>query len=611
MKGFWGNDRRVLLLWLLLGALGCSEGETIPLVPPGTVCERPLDPTWYDLTNVSAGRTPRDVVWPAGQMPIVVGDEGLLLECESYGSWSSVDSGVSSDLQVVAVTADGVVVAAGEDGAVTVRINGNWEAQDLGIPTNWRDVRTQGREVWLAGEGGALAVGIPGESWSRVEFPDTTDLLGVCVFADSVFVAGTNGLLKVRAGGQWLDQGLPEWENEGVNSVVRIPDGRLAVLKGSNLIIRELTGWQSVEDFYCSCYENHLKIIDGLLWGAGEHVWNVDLSTSPRESQVIATPQSIKGFAVGPAGRVFSGGLLGLLTWSLPLGDGIFENRADPAGRISARKLIRFKDGTVVVPASLELFRVTSSGVKRVEGLSREVLNYLNSGVVLCGHSLADFYVANGLGVSLVHCLAGEVVSQEDIPGSGGSIQGMVMDDMGQICLNNSDGLWFFSQGEWELYPKDERLELYLTSFQTFVGLSRDFALYRTTTGWIPIDLEDRAIQVMENESGTLEFMSRYFDWFWWEKGTGANGSRQLDPIPGCENTRSEYSSDTLLGTLFATYGHSLVLKMPADVARGDWELVAGPCKRQIEIMQVLEDGNLVAVDHSKNYIMIHPSSGF
>ena len=229
----------IVLALFVLG--GCNEGEIIPLSPPSVLCERPLDSGWYPLNNICAGRIPRDVVWHEGLSPVVVGEDGLILESQGPGQWTEFSLGLSEDLTIVSANAQGDLVAAGHNGALVVRSQGHWQLENSLESTNWNDVRADGQEIWLAGDNGALAVGIPGQSWRMVDYPDTTDLLTVCAFEDSVFVGGRAGLLSVLVENQWHNVAPSQWGQADVQSMVRIPDGRLVVWAVTFSIARN--GW--------------------------------------------------------------------------------------------------------------------------------------------------------------------------------------------------------------------------------------------------------------------------------------------------------------------------------------------------------------------------------
>jgi hypothetical protein len=592
------------LIWLS----GCSNGDTVPLVPPSVVCERPLDPAWKDLNNICGGLAPRDAVWPPGRMPFVVGDRGLLLECESYSNWSVRDSDVSDDLYVVTANEDGALVAAGENGAVTVGRNGTWKSLDLPTQTTWRDARASGRNIWLAGDSGTLAVGIPGDSWQLVDFPGTNDLLGVCAFEDSVYVSGSEGMLKVLVDGQWHDRASPQWGIRPVESVVRLPDGRLVVL-AAELYVREPEQWVRLSDVPRSYnFTGHLKMRDGHLWYLyGGKLVRLDPSVDPWEQTFFNDWVRGDGMAVGSESKVLRLTGEGDLIWQSPNVDGGVDNVLDPAGRIESRKLIQLNDGTIVIPARETLFQVTRQGIVRVPDLSAEIEDRISRNSVLAGQSLDDFYVYSNV---LNHCRNGEILAQLEIPVGQFEVEDMVVDHDGQICLSMDDGLLFWSENQWQSYPQEHTPLIFLTNHQTIVAVYREFAQYKTSNGLVPVDLHRSVMQVSEIQPGILEFIDRDYERFWWEKGTGASGTDFLDPLPGCGDISASASCETPSGTFFATYGHSMVLKLPNDVIRSDWELVAGPCMRQIGLLQVLEDGYLIAVDRNNYNVMIHPPSG-
>ncbi len=382
---------RLFLFLVLAGLLGCSEGEVIPLVPPGFVCERPLDNGWRNLTNICEFRDPADAVWPEGEMPVVIGDDGLILQCSSGAQWSVVDLSIRADLAALAVNSDGDLMVAGQYGALAFRKNGQWQAMESLIETDWRDVRSQDRRMWLAGSGGALASCRPGNPLEMVSVPDDADLYAVCAFQDSVFTGGDDGLFQVLANNQWEDNSWPELGTRDVRSIVRLDDGRLAVWAGG-LWIRELDGWVRHHQ-YGYTLNSHLKVRGSFLWVvSGYHsTVRLDLSTDPWEEVDYNSPGNTICFAPGPESRVLAVSDEGELIWFEGDADDSIIRQIDPAGYLDTDHFFSLDDGMIVFAVDKGLFKITTAGIEQVQTLNPEVEARLYESTLIDGASLDDF----------------------------------------------------------------------------------------------------------------------------------------------------------------------------------------------------------------------------
>ncbi len=589
----------------LIGLSGCSEGEVVPLVPPGNVCERPLDRSWRELNNICKSREPFSTVWPTGGMPVVVGGDGLILECDAEGQWLEKDLSLRDGLLVVAANEDGDLMVAGENGAMASRKNGNWQNMEPLAETIWRDIRANGRQMWMVGDNGSLATGVPGESWQIVDFPDSTDLRSVCAFEDSVYVCGAGGLLSVLVDNQWHDRSLPELENICIRSVVRLDDGRLVVW-AYGFWVREIDGWVPIGSVG---HHPHgpIKAKNGYLWVGGySGCSRIDPSLEPWGEKQVGGHGRYQKVASGPDDQVFVVAYHGELTWLSINAEGNTKH-LDPAGYLPLKMMYRLADGAVVFPTTNALFKAISTGIEQVDFLTPDVEARLGKNSMIDGNSLDDFYSISGM--TLSHILGGEMVLEMDIPGDHGSPRGFRVNREGQVCLAVSRGVLFWTGDQWETWSEENGSMVFLTQFQNFVTVSSDKAVFHRAQGSAAINLGLEPWLVWEPEPGVLGFLSGYLTFTQWRIGAEPDEIIFLDPLPGCTQVNLVALRETTMGVLIVTEGHSMVLKLPDDPYRADWDLVAGSCMNQISDLQVLEDGSLVAFGNANHFIMAYQPS--
>jgi hypothetical protein len=590
------------LMWLS----ACSEGETVPLIPAGAICERPLDQNWKYLTNVQAGKDLFDAVWPEGQMPVVVGQDGLIMECDEFAEWRTINLHFWDDLSVIAANDDGDLVAAGQYGSFAVRTDGHWELQEPMTDSTWKDVRSNGNEMWLAGENGTLAVGTPGQDWQLVDFPFNSNIYGVCAFEDSVFVCDGGLLLKVNAEGQWQEITPPAIQNP-ITSIVRLDDGRL-VLWAYDLWIREPEGWVEVDfaNYNLAC---HLKVRDGFLWHSNYVSTRFDTSVEPWQETRFPAYGNFPSIAPGPSGEALAVTDNGKISWLSQDESQAASRRLDPAGYLDTENLVRLADGTVVFSCDEFLFTITPSGINQVTTLSADVESMLEDDTPLGGASVNDFFLVDDF--TLYRIEGGEIVLEAEIPGDYSSVWRLLVDDTGRAGLIASRGILFWNDNQWDVLSDHFLAWLHLTDFQNFIVTTEAQAFYYSADGMITIDLGMPTVMVVESEPGVLDFMNQDYRMVHWEVDTGLDNFFYLDPLPGCDHLELDSLAYSPWGTFIGSISNSMILKIPEDPLRADWDLAAGPCLHSISSFQILDNGTIAALDKHDNFIMIYPSSNF
>jgi len=543
-------------------------------------------------------------------MPVVVGRDGLIIECTAETQWSDTGLSTHDEFRVVDCNSDGDVVAAGVDGALALRKDGIWQLMDHPAETTWNDVRANGREMWLAGDDGNLARGLPGEAWELINYPDSTSLHSVCAFEDSVYVGGTQGSLKVLVDGQWHDVPTP-WEGSPyyTRSLVRLDDGRLVAFSNT-LWVREADGWVSLESYGYNLI-GHLKVHDGFLWLISGYASGrrVDPSTDPWQSENYRGFGYNRSMAPGPDGRVLVVADDGVLTWLVPDAEENLIRYPDPAGHLNFGSMRRFSDGELVFPVDENLFKITTDGIERVTFLNPEVNALFNNSSMLAGVSLEDFYLLSSGTFRRIQ--GGEVVLETEVPDEYGNSRHLLVNDVGEVCLSLNTGIFFWTNNQWEVWDEGRQNRIYLTGQQNFVATFVTNGLYFSGGESVSFELPMTAILAWETEVGVLEFMNSNFAYARWEEGIVSGDLIYMDPLPGCFNIYYRCVLDTTEGVLVASGNHSMVFRVPDDPLRANWDLVAGPCLHQISQMQVLEDGSLVVFTSYDDNIMTHPTSGF
>ncbi len=592
-------------------ANGCTEGENIPLSPPFSGCEVPLDHKWYDLNNVFEGHQPADCLWLDEKNAVVVCTDGFILETDGVGQWVSKETSVSGDFTVVVANEDQNLVAAGLDGALALRLGGTWQVDNSVPEQNWYSASADGGTVWLAGSGGSLLHAVPGQDWSLNQHPVIENLLSVCAFEDSVFVGGPEGQLSVLVNDQWTDVSPPALAEKPIKSLVKLNDGRLAAL-AEKVWVRQADQWEVLYDDTHSSYRSpHLKYRDGILWIQDRNLLGMEI---PGDEALFYRSDHSGGYmkvgAPGPDKQVLLFSSPGGATWHL--GSGL-QNRiikVDPAGAISHMPAVKLHDGTVVVTTYNGIFEVTSSGLRRIETLALETELLMDELFYIGGHSLSDFYMTDSR--ILYRVIGGQTVLQEDIPENGESIYGIVVAPSGTVYMNQYERILIWENNSWtEIFTAepDNISRLDLTAGNTLVWQGSWDSYYLSENGAIPVGLSSWSLITVERKPGILEYFCRGHQryYLWWQKGTGATGESYLNPLPGCEQIGFGAACDHEGGVYLSTLDHSMVLKVPDDFSHNNWELVAGPNLNQISQMEMLVDGTLV-VQTSSNFFQGYPT---
>lgn len=150
------------------------------------------------------GETLRAVAVDSGGRFVAVGDAGTVLTREAVGEWQARVSGVAADLFGVAFASDGSrMIAVGAAGLVLISddAGGTWSSVDTGVTTDLRAVHIFDETRAIAvGDGVALHSEDMGLTWTPAEVPATAKLRAVAALVSG----GHRDLLAVGAAGVML-----------------------------------------------------------------------------------------------------------------------------------------------------------------------------------------------------------------------------------------------------------------------------------------------------------------------------------------------------------------------------------------------------------------------
>lgn len=603
----------VLVLILLVSCLqltGCNEGESIPLSPSSSMCEQPLDPAWHQVGGICGNKDPEAAVWTEGRMPVVVGSDGLIVECDSDRQWSTPAQLSGDNYYTLVSNSDDFVVAAGTYGTVGFSPEpGVWENQEMDMDGHWLSACADGKKIWLAGSDGVLASILPGEEWEFFQSPGERDLYSICAYGDSVFVGGNSGSFQVMVNGQWQDLENPGLADRRVKDILRLDDGRL-LLSAGGLFIREESGWVLVPEMGQPYFDGEIQLKDGFLWVQESVLRRFDTSSNPWSERSIESISYYDAMAPGPDNQILLASNSGRMIWCDLLDDGTINMELDLAGDMGVRRLTCLLDGTLLFPGWWGFYEITGRGPRQIHGISDEVFDLASLNSFISGQSLDDFYLITGS--RLLRCQGGIPTEDIPIPEEVEYVRELTIDRDGRAWVAGRGGLFCWEGGQWQSWLGRDAREIFVTQNGTVVlrHSSRDFS-YLGNSGLVPLRFQGAIQGVAEPEPGHLVFLSEYFEETWWQMGTGASQTNWVHPRPECGGLNIEVSLDSTRGFLVATENYSMVLKRDENFQYDNWELVAGPCMHEIRSLQELEDGRLVALGDETGVILIYSPSPF
>ncbi|PCC68500.1 Uncharacterized protein SAMN02745121_05202 [Nannocystis exedens] len=247
--------------------------------------------------------------------------------CDSYYKpivWEPEESPVEADLFAVA-TAQGVVVAVGEGGAIARQAGGGaWTAQASETDASLRGVDfTRGETVVAVGDGGVIVRSTDaGQTWTVIDAGVTDDLAGVACSEVGTCVAVGDGvlLLSTDAGASWAPPTDAPPELGALRAVAHEPhviDTFIAVgLAGAVVLSEDGQTWRAVPGASADFHAIALYASDWVLGGADGAMFFLINGVYIDETQF--DPATITGITRGGEWLVREDGVLigGYPLWS-------------------------------------------------------------------------------------------------------------------------------------------------------------------------------------------------------------------------------------------------------------------------------------------------------
>jgi photosystem II stability/assembly factor-like uncharacterized protein len=283
-----------------------------------------LSPTGSSGGSGGGGTTP-----PPPPTIDIVGQKGAIATSTNIGmSWQALSSGVTSDLNDVAVAGTAFAAAVGQGGVVLTSTNGgkNWTKQPSGTTKNLRGVSfVDSSHGWAVGQGGTILVtSNGGGTWSAQKSPKANDLNGISFFdLQHGWAVGQGGIVLATTdgGATWVAQTVPTTKN--LLDVV---------------FIDALRGWIVGQGGTI------------LMTGNGGGTWNAQKAPLTQDLSGVSFSDANNGWAVGANGTILNTGNGGS-TWG-----------TQTSGTKNALNGVMFIDAThgVVVGASQTILETTN-----------------------------------------------------------------------------------------------------------------------------------------------------------------------------------------------------------------------------------------------------------
>jgi len=598
----------VALTLLMLVGLGCSKGDYVPLLAPGGSADWPADPGWFSVPDLFGSQDLMDGVWDSETSRVVlVGTRGAVFE-HSAGAWTRPETGLTTTLRAVAQLGPGEYLAVGTGGGICHGLDGHWQPEDSGSDADLGLVLVAGDTAWAVGAQGTVLRRQAGQ-WTSLPPAGGENLAGIAVFQDSVFVTRSDtSLIRVWDGASWGSVVPAKWASERTYGLVTNGDGHLYALADS-MYVRETTGWRNIANsrlFLGWGPVVRTKVTGRTIW-FGEGRWlRIDPTLAARQS-FIDVPYSDEVLAPRDTTTYLTSESYADITW---VEEGAV--RSDPAGYLAIRAPIPLTEGGMLL--------YTDHGVVLHDGLAPTVvLDLAQIPLVVgsgfragCGHSPQDYYLAGGR--ALYHYSNGQA-EEVGTWSEGRGILSMGITANNELYMGDWDGLWHWQGSAWvsmrhglpddsqrfwvwalgngSLGASNENREFFLLSEGQWRGVDRlswDAVLLAGADG-TPFVLQEmsgdvdhasgNALLVLDERAGAFRNL--------WNQGMGP----LLDlRVEGATSRGGE--------VLVWTASPAMVFTLVGPPLQADWRLVAGPFDGEIEHVQLMPDGKLLALDSDR-----------
>ncbi len=596
----------VLTMVAVSCVLGCSKGEDIPLLAPGGGTEWPVDSGWISLTPLAAnGLFFYAGVWdptpaPGGPMLVMVGYESTIVEYHD-GVWSSRGKGLGMHLTDVAWVGAGEFVAVGEDGAAAWRRDGVWQSEETGVTTDLDKIVVADDVVWAAGTNGTVVRRQDGQ-WTVLPSSGVDFLVGMAALHDSLFAVDYGSDIRVWDGQSWGTLSNLPWGEDMVSAVVTNGDGLLYAAADS-LYVRDPAGWRSITDVdFGHPSFVRMKATGSVIWFRVEGEWSyVDPQVAPWQP-AVSVPTSHSGFVPKDQDTYLTISSNGVVTW--------FESgrvSRDPAGDIGGIGRIALATGGLHFMTDLGVIRRDAETLTVV--LDIEQIPSVGHGNfrVGCGSGPDDYYLVGG--TWLYHCSNGMATL------IGSWLHNRFFDSAAVgadqvLYAGDYDGLWRWQNNAWQrvLPVLPEQFAHYRVwsvgdgSLGAADWEGRYYRLQDDQWSYLATMRGDAAmlagtdgtVFVVGSHSSTNDFPGGNVLWTLderagafnthWDQGMGPLVSLRLD---GNENHAGE--------SLIWTRNPTMVFGLDGPPANASWQVVVGPSDKRFDRLVRLADGSLLA----------------
>ncbi|MDX2473071.1 MAG: hypothetical protein QNL91_05135 [Candidatus Krumholzibacteria bacterium] len=615
-----------LMLGLALTVLvlsGCGEGEDIPLLAPGGTSVWPADPGWNLRPALLNGEWVSDGLWSrqdvAGSPRVVlVGSRGTVLEYTD-GQWQTVSAGGNTFSTVVELQ-PGEFVANGELGLAMRREGGVWVSEDTGTEMTLLKSIARDGEVWAVGSEGTVCRRAAG-LWTTLPTAGESSLIDVAVLNDSLFVVTNRGDVRIWAneswsdmpGGPWLAAADSNFGEQGVLGLATVGDGRLYAVTDS-LYVREPNGWRTISDWAHNNWSRlETRVIGQTLWyGNYAGWWRIDPTVAAWQPQRRLLV-SAEIMAIRDDTNFLASASNGSMNW---VEDGVV--RQETAGRLGVHGHIALAEGGMYLMADVGVVQRRDSGVQVVLAEAEIPLASRYGFEVGCGLGPQDYYLIGHK--ALYHCVDGVPTLLGTWEDDWHSVTGAVATN-GELYLGTSKGLMQWQGGTWQqVLPRlgTENWEFAvwpLGDGRLGAGDTNGELYYLQDGQWNSLGMMGRDVVQLCGEDGTLfviredhEYDSNgnsllvYDDRAGAFRDLGQQGMGPLKdlPIAGASSRNGE--------VLIWTQNPTMVFALSGSPASADWQVVAGPLDEDIQWLERLPSGNLLAwVNDVREFAVYQP----
>lgn len=604
-------------LALLIAAFacgGCSRGESIPVEPVGVNLDAIPDRRFTLLAPLNEDRSQHAAVQLEDGRAWIVGQDGLILACDSRRNWRREECPRPETLYDAVAGPDGRVWACGGGGSIVVREADGWRTEETGTDADLRSLWSDGAGIWAVGEGGTV-LQRTGGSWRRIECPTASSLNGISGDGSVYWVCSYDSLLLRYEEGEWIDESDGPWETGYFTSIARPEGGPVVLANLGELYRRAEQGWRHVEREQADGGPvGRLHARGGELWyESSDHVGRIRLGANSwsaiRYEGGAGTYFPNLGLAAGRDLLVAYDG--GQVEWIGEDGVVTPEMIGEPD-----RNALPFElaDGTQGFFDSRGLFAWNGM---RFDGLAWDFRAFEEihfEAREVDGGSPSDLYVATLFG--LYHVVDGVAVARlevEDTPGR----RMMRVDAAGDLYFSQDDGLYRVAAGTLTPVRVEEvgatRHWVERLRSDRIVAVDGWLLCHVLEDGdWTSRDMSVPPSYLWEMDDGAMAAFHFGYSWsdptvlmFW--RGDSAETKVPFRLVPGDETQVVESVRRGLHGVYACTREPSRIFRLDeSDPLAARWDAVTGLYAGDATEFLPLDDGSLLVCDNRNDHILLY-----